>query len=233
MPDIRLECRLASACRAELDQRTAQAAQVGLLPAWRWRAESTTIKIDQVQAVRRHQHIMGIEIGMPDAGSMKPGDQLTDHGSQAGIKPPRRQVLGQGLRPGNAASDQVGPIEQAPPDIARRDHDRTGQTQPIDLGEQAKFHEGARALRTSPEIAIPDQGSDQAAATVMPQHAFTSRGFDDGHAAATTRLRAQGPAFAPVIRHKPVMPDLWRHLGVEQNRASGVFVHPFLHHHAL
>ena len=77
MPDLFLEDRFALAGSTELEQRTAQAQQIGLLPGNSRCAQAATVEVDQVQLVRGYQYIVRIQVGVPDTGAMKTCDQRT------------------------------------------------------------------------------------------------------------------------------------------------------------
>src|SRR5690348_6136801 len=209
LPDFALERLLACRGGAELEQRPAQPLQVRPAPTGCGRTLATAVEVDQMQAGGRDQDVVRVQVGMPDAGPMETPDHRADLDRKLAAEVTAGQALGERPRAGDAMRDEVGAIQQTLATVTRGDRAWPGQAQPRDLGKQPELPERPAAPRPQPQIAIAQQRPYQSATTIVAQHALAERARDDRHtAAAAAGLHAQGAAFAPVIRRKPVVVDL-------------------------
>src|SRR5690606_30271811 len=167
---------------ALLVQRALQPAQVALAPAGGRDAQARAVEVDHpAAAVFVEQDVVGIEVGMVQAGAVEKRDQL------AGGLPRRLAFRGQRRQRAHALQplhQDGGAVVQALAPVPGRERQRHRQFLRAQFAQQAELGEAAHPVDAAPQVGVAAEAGGQAAAQVLPQHRVALAGGDDPGAAA-------------------------------------------------
>ena len=172
-----------------------QPRQGARLPCAR-RPAATTVEIHEVHALLAvEQYVVGIEIGVVDAGVVEIADAGADRAPR-GHGQARAEQRRQRPRSRDRDRQQVRAVAKAGASIARRDRSRRRQPEVLEQREEPELAKAAGRLRAGPQVAVGEEARDQAATPVVAQYplatAAAGRG-DEPCAAAADRRTARAP----------------------------------------
>lgn len=168
----------------ELSEGAVQAGQVCFWPAPPRGAPAGTVKIDEKDDPRIvDEDVPRVEVGVPDAGIMKPGDGHADGLPDVARQLETVQEVGKRPDPRQALRDELGLVSQASPPDPGRGGARHGQAAGMHPGEKVPFAPRPCAFETGPQIAVPTEARRQAAAPVAPQDVLAATGAEEARGA--------------------------------------------------
>ena len=213
--------------RLQFVERPPQALQIRQLPTHRRLASCTPIKIDQPDlSASIDQHIVRIEVSMPDTFGMKIGQRAPDRCRQGGIEGIRDESLGQSLHAGNLSGYQISAISHAGMLIACQQRCGHWQTRFSEFAEQAELAKRARAFATRPQVEILADPGGQSAAAIVAQYTRTERRLKKYDRTPSCALLGVGTGNL----RKPLLIRFGNLCRIEQDRAINRFLDLCLDH---
>lgn len=187
--------------RGEFVERAFQARDVGALPVVGGAADARAVEIHQhdLRGIFVHQHIVGVQVGVPHAFVVEAAQRLAD-GAPVGLAERRRaQQARQRQRRAATGDNQIRRVTGAAAPERRRHRPRRRQAAPVQRRQQTPFGERARVVPAAVQVAVFGQARGQAAAAIVLDQVFNAVGAKEFGALPAGDGFLRRPAAPPAL----------------------------------
>src|SRR5690606_5957199 len=130
-------------------------------------AAPAAVEIEKMGTVRRQEHVVCVQVGMPDAGIMKAPDAGAYRTPAGSGKRLARQALRERFGRRDALGHDIGAVAEPGSANPNRYRARHRQALPVELREQRPLAHRPRAYEPEPEVAVDEPRTENAAAAVV------------------------------------------------------------------